>query len=161
MINNNKHKMLATIFSSEKMKYTYFILIGIIILTVFIVPIVQGNQVNKWIAPPSADKLSNPVKSNEQSITEGKQLYAKNCNSCHGKKGKGDGPKSGDLEKVPGDFTTLEFGKQSDGAIFWKMTEGRKPMPSFKSELTVQQRWQLVNYIREFDGKNVAKRSHK
>jgi mono/diheme cytochrome c family protein len=36
----------------------------------------------------------------------------------------------------------------TDGEIFWKITEGRRPMPSFKKELTDEQRWQLVNFLR-------------
>jgi mono/diheme cytochrome c family protein len=45
----------------------------------------------------------------------------------------------------------------TDGEIFWKMTEGRKPMPSFKKQLTDEQRWQLVNFLRTFAPKPVAK----
>ncbi len=105
-------------------------------------------QKDKWTAPPDAEKKVNPIVANEQSLAAGKALYTKNCNDCHGKKGKGDGPKSGDLEKSPRDFTKDDFQKQSDGSIFWKMTEGRKPMPSFKKDLTEEQRWQVINYVR-------------
>ena len=38
----------------------------------------------------------------------------------------------------------------SDGEIFWKITNGRKPMPGFKNRLTDEQRWGLVNLIRVF-----------
>ena len=76
-------------------------------------------------------------------------LFTKSCESCHGKKGKGDGPKSVEIDKKVGDYTTADFAKQSDGAIFWKITEGRKPMPTMKAELTDEQRWQLVIYVRE------------
>jgi|WetSurMetagenome_2_1015567.scaffolds.fasta_scaffold75142_2 mono/diheme cytochrome c family protein len=103
----------------------------------------------KWVAPPTADKKINPVAVNAQSIAAGKALFTKSCESCHGKKGKGDGPKSVDIDKKVGDYTTADFAKQSDGAIFWKITEGRKPMPSMKTELTDEQRWQLVIYVRE------------
>jgi mono/diheme cytochrome c family protein len=106
-------------------------------------------QLNKeWIASPEFVKRINPVASNPQSLTEGKNLYTKNCYDCHGLKGKGDGPKSGDLEKGPGNFTKEDFQKQSDGSIFWKISEGRKPMPSFKKDLTDAQRWTVINYVR-------------
>jgi mono/diheme cytochrome c family protein len=101
-----------------------------------------------WTAPPAAAKVANPVASNAKSLADGKALYTKNCYDCHGKKGKGDGPKSGDLEKGPKDFTKEEFKKQSDGSLFWKITEGRKPMPSFKKDLNDEQRWQVINYVR-------------
>ena len=102
----------------------------------------------KWTAPASADKVKNPLIG--KGSAEGKVLYGKKCESCHGKKGKGDGPKSEELEKPVGDMTTAEFHAQSDGAIYWKITEGKKPMPSSKKELTDDERWQLVNYVREF-----------
>ena len=105
-------------------------------------------QSKVWTAPATAAKVSNPVASDAKSIEAGKALYTKNCNDCHGKKGKGDGPKSGDLEKSPQDFTKEDFQKQADGILFWKITEGRKPMPSFKKDLTEEQRWQVINYVR-------------
>ena len=101
-----------------------------------------------WTAPAAAAKVANPIASNAQSIAAGKVLYIKNCNDCHGKKGKGDGPKSGDLDKSPKDFTKEAFQSQADGILFWKMTEGRKPMPSFKKDLSEEQRWQVINYVR-------------
>jgi len=38
----------------------------------------------------------------------------------------------------------------TDGELFWKISEGRRPMPEFKKRLTEEQRWQLVNYVRTF-----------
>ena len=38
--------------------------------------------------------------------------------------------------------------KIAGNELFWKITEGRKPMPSTKKSLTEEQRWQVVNYIR-------------
>jgi mono/diheme cytochrome c family protein len=37
---------------------------------------------------------------------------------------------------------------QSDGAIFWKMSEGNTPMPAFQETFTEEQRWQVVHYVR-------------
>ena len=101
-----------------------------------------------WTAPSYANKVPNPVASNAKSLAAGKSIYTKNCYDCHGKKGKGDGPKSGDLDKGPKDFTKEAFQSQTDGSLFWKITEGRKPMPSFKKDLTPEQRWQVINYVR-------------
>ena len=52
------------------------------------------------------------------------------------------------LEK-PSDFTDAHMmGEMTDGGIFWKMSEGHGPMPSFKKLLTAEERWHLVNYLR-------------
>ncbi len=39
--------------------------------------------------------------------------------------------------------------EETDGSLFWKMGEGRGPMPSWKDELSDKERWQLVIYIRK------------
>ena len=106
-------------------------------------------QEKKWEAPESAKKMKNPVASNDASIAEGKTLYAQYCKSCHGAKGKGDGPKAAQLEKKCGDFSTKEFQSQTDGEVYWKTTEGNDPMPTFKKKIADDQdRWKIVNYVR-------------
>jgi len=55
------------------------------------------------------------------------------------------------LEKKPADLST-KVKAQTDGALFWKISEGRSPMVSWKS-LSETQRWELVNYIKTFAGK--------
>jgi mono/diheme cytochrome c family protein len=101
-----------------------------------------------WKAPDTSVKMKNPVKADEASLKEGKELYSQHCKSCHGSKGKGDGPKAEKIDISCGDFSTAEFAKISDGEIWWKTTEGRKPMPSFKEKLSDNERWAVVNYIR-------------
>src|ERR1035437_9661035 len=105
-------------------------------------------QTTPWVAPASADTIKNPLKDNIKAADEGKKLYAQNCGVCHGDKGRGDGIAAAGLNPKPADHTSEKVQKQSDGAIFWKMTAGRPPMASYATTLSVVQRWQLVNYIR-------------
>jgi mono/diheme cytochrome c family protein len=102
-----------------------------------------------WKAPPSAANRPNPVPANATTLAAGQKLYVNNCLTCHGASGKGDGPGGAALEKKPADFTSRIKG-ESDGAIFWKITEGRSPMVSWKGSLSETQRWELVNYIKTF-----------
>lgn len=101
-----------------------------------------------WPAPEAAAKVKNPVKADATSIAEGKDLYAQHCKSCHGAKGKGDGTKAEKIDISCGDFASAEAAKQTDGELFWKTTEGRKPMPSYKEKLSDNERWAVINYIR-------------
>jgi len=103
-----------------------------------------------WEAPKEAKAKKNPVAADQVALTEGKKIYEKECLSCHGKKGKGDGPKAEELDKAVKDLGLVKTQKQTDGELFWKITEGKKPMPSTKKTLSETQRWQVVVYIRSF-----------
>ncbi len=99
-------------------------------------------------APASADSKVNPLKGDAAATAAGKKLYDINCSICHGAKGQGDGVAAAGLSKPPANHTTAAVQGLSDGALFWKITEGKGPMPSYKAIYNDTQRWQLVNYIR-------------
>lgn len=104
-----------------------------------------------WPVPDNYKNMKNPVATNAESIAAGKALWATHCKSCHGPKGMGDGPKAAQLKTESGDFTKAETQSQTDGALFYKTTEGREDMPSFKKKIPdADDRWSLVNYIRTF-----------
>lgn len=100
-----------------------------------------------WKAPKSADEVENPFKNDAEATKKGKKLFRQMCVTCHGVKGKGDGIAGTSLKPKPADFTSEEIQAETDGAIFWKITEGRAPMAAYQM-LSDEQRWQLVNYIR-------------
>ncbi len=102
----------------------------------------------KWEAPSSANSIKNPLAGNAEAIKNGKTLYITNCAPCHGERGKGDGPAAGALNPKPANHSSLGVQTQTDGAIFWKMSEGRGAMAAYKNNMTEQQRWSLVCYIR-------------
>jgi mono/diheme cytochrome c family protein len=111
-------------------------------------------QPKPWTVPDKAAKTANPVKSNAESIAAGKTLWQQHCASCHGKMGKGDGSKAGQLKTPMEDFTGATFQSQSDGSIFYKTSEGRDEMPSFKKKIPEPMDiWDIVNYVRTFKKK--------
>jgi len=102
-----------------------------------------------WVAPKEADALKDPVKNDAAATAAGKKLYIASCVVCHGAMGKGDGVASAALARKPADHSSWKIQSQTDGALFWKVTNGKSPMASYKNVFTDEQRWQLVNYIRE------------
>ncbi len=108
-----------------------------------------GPQSNEWKAPNDADKLVNPYQVNTEILGKGEKIYKQLCSVCHGNKGKGDGVAGSALNPAPSNFSKERVQSQSDGAIFWKLTNGKTPMAGYKDILTEEQRWQLVTYIRE------------
>jgi mono/diheme cytochrome c family protein len=120
-------------------------------LGLLIVPIVLAQNQNYqqdpgWRVPSEAVEKRNPLAERPELAAGGKKLFTRNCVECHGKSGEGL-KKAADLQlpKVQG---------QSDGALFWKITNGNpdRGMPSF-SRLPELQRWQIVLYLRQLKGK--------
>lgn len=102
-----------------------------------------------WPVPDKYKTMKNPVKSDAASIATGKALWNTHCKSCHGSKGLGDGSKAAQLKTEPGNFSTSAFQSQPDGSMFYKTTEGRDDMPSFKKKIADDDdRWALVNFMK-------------
>ena len=130
------------------MKKYISILFTVMFVTV-LMAFVPKTQNDPWPVPDKYKNMANPVKSDATSLATGKELYTQHCKSCHGTKGKGDGPKAAQLDTECGDFTKPEFKKQTDGELFYKTLEGRKDMPSFKKKIADQDDiWAVVNYMR-------------
>ena len=106
-------------------------------------------QTKPWNVPADKAKIANAVKSSPASIAEGKALWNQHCASCHGKTGLGDGSKAETLKTTPPDFSKAAFQGQTDGSLFYKTSEGRDDMPSFKKKIPDQEDiWNLVNFMR-------------
>ena len=111
--------------------------------------VINSQDKKPWPVPDKDKNMKNAVPSSAESIAEGKTLYSTHCKSCHGAKGLGDGSKAAQLKTEPGDFSKADFQAQSDGALFYKTSEGRDDMPSFKKKLPdADERWSIVNYLR-------------
>jgi mono/diheme cytochrome c family protein len=101
----------------------------------------MGTQQSAWQAPPAAANRRNPVPASSDSVAAGKTLFDSYCASCHGMNAKGN-------NGVAADLTAPAAQSQTDGALFWKISQGHSPMPSFANTLTAQQGWEIINYIR-------------
>ena len=110
----------------------------------------------EWKAPADAKNTKNPLadkKADKASLAEAKKLAETNCASCHGPEGKGNGPAAAALPPPkPADWTSSKVASESDGEIFWKISNGRGAMPPWK-HLPEKDRWDLVNYIRTLQKK--------
>jgi len=107
-------------------------------------------QPKPWVVPANFKSMKNPVALGDVSTKAGLALYIKNCASCHGKAGLGDGVKARTIKTFPGDFSNPGFQKNSDGDLFYKTKTGRDEMPKYESKLTDDDIWNIVNYMRTF-----------
>ena len=105
-------------------------------------------QPKPWTVPANFKTMKNPVAAGDAGIKAGLALYTKNCASCHGRAGVGDGVKARALKTFPGDFSKADFQKQSDGDLFYKSKIGREEMPKYEAKLSDDDIWSIVNYMR-------------
>jgi mono/diheme cytochrome c family protein len=93
----------------------------------------------------------NPVKSDATSLARGRELFMINCQMCHGPLGLGNGPIAASIVNKPANFTLPVTQSKSDGALFLTISNGvLGRMPPMNENLTVRDRWDLVNFIRTF-----------
>jgi mono/diheme cytochrome c family protein len=100
-------------------------------------------QDQSWHAPQDAGARTNPLAHKPEAAAGGQKLFHRNCTECHGEDG------SGLTKKHAADLQLPVVQDQSDGTLFWKITNGNvdRGMPSF-SKLPAMQRWQLVLHLR-------------
>jgi mono/diheme cytochrome c family protein len=107
-------------------------------------------QPKPWDVPANFKTMKNPVAKGEASNKAGLAVYLKNCASCHGKTGLGDGVKARALKTFPGDFSKADYQGQTDGDQFYKSKIGRGEMPKYEGKITDDDIWNVVNYMRTF-----------
>jgi mono/diheme cytochrome c family protein len=104
-----------------------------------------------WSVPEEAKQLINPLQATAPALKSAREVYADKCAQCHGDSGKGDGRDAARYDPAPTDFTDAKrMSTATDGELFYKISEGKKPMPVFKNKLSEDQRWELVLLIRSF-----------
>ena len=123
-----------------------------LLVLICIVLVYAGFQKDRpWVVPVEVKKLKNPIAPTESTLKAARGIYMGECAECHGEYGKGDGPKAMMHSLAPADLTDArQMNTVTDGEIFYQISEGRKPMPSFKKRLTEDQRWGLVLFVRSF-----------
>jgi len=126
---------------------------AMVIIGFLLVNVISGfipvQEKKPWPVPDAFKNKKNTVASNATSIAAGKDLWNTHCKSCHGSKGLGDGSKASQLKTQPGDFSTADTQSQTDGSLFYKISEGRDDMPSFKKKIADQDDiWNLVVFVR-------------
>jgi len=137
---------------NSKQKRARFLLgvIGVLLVAA-LAAFMLTDSTSSWSVPPDARALANPIPANATSIAAGKAIYDDRCAECHGNAGDGNGSKSMRYRVKPANFTDAAVMEtRTDGELYWKITTGRKPMPSFETKLSDEERWMLVDYIRTF-----------
>lgn len=102
------------------------------------------------IVIPGMGAPENPTLADQASVTRGAELYAINCQMCHGQAADGNGSVAPFLIQFkPADLTSAVVQSKSDGSLFLTITNGIDGrMPALNENLTVAERWDVVNFLR-------------
>jgi mono/diheme cytochrome c family protein len=102
------------------------------------------------IVIPGLGAPENPMPADEASLARGKELFTINCQMCHGATGQGNGQIAPFLINFkPANLTSDVVQSKSDGSIFLTISNGLEGrMPALNENLTVSERWDVVNYVR-------------
>jgi len=120
----------------------------IILLVIFVLQFIPDLSGQDWVVPAERKGRLSTFSFDDNTRKAGEKIYTTNCMSCHGTPGKGNFQ---NLVPPPGDPATEKIQRNSDGEIFYKVTTGRGPMPSFRSVLSTNDIWNVISFVRSFN----------
>jgi mono/diheme cytochrome c family protein len=118
-----------------------------LLISVLLFAFAGYSQSPEWKVPEVKKLKTANFKFTQEIVKNGESIFKTNCSSCHGIPGK---MSFAVMTPSPGDPASEKFSAQADGALFYKITNGRIPMPSFKNILNDKERWSVISYIRSF-----------
>ena len=97
--------------------------------------------------------LVNPITLSPESVARGREMYARHCLVCHGDQGRGNGPVGVKFVPQPMELNLDYVQLQPDGQVFYTISHGSIAMPFYRQAILPEDRWHLVNFIKEVFGK--------
>jgi mono/diheme cytochrome c family protein len=119
--------------------------------------IARGTQVFHFQATPeeairAGEELANPFDPNTPegiaSAARGAVTFQTFCISCHGADGTGNGPVAKRGFPPPPSLLVGKSREMKDGQLLHILTHGQNSMPQFAAQLSLERRWDIVNFIR-------------
>lgn len=104
---------------------------------------------------PDLRSVRNPIPPSSASLGRGQEVYrATGCVDCHGESGRGDGILGRTLRPRPADFRVHMAAGHTDGELFDWVSNGvaGTAMPAYRDQLSEEDRWHVINFIRSFAG---------
>ncbi len=103
--------------------------------------------------PEAYQGAASPIDDSRKTISVGARLYTMHCSGCHGRKGRGNGEAGATLRPSPALKTYISRRPwAADEYLLWSVAEGGvafgSSMPAFSEQLSRQQIWQIIAYMR-------------
>lgn len=108
----------------------------------------SGKIIQEWQAPAEYAGMRNPLAAKADAAKYGQYFYGQVCADCHGKEGLGNGPLARLKGKQATNLASEMVQANTDGELFYKVSNPRLPHPKLQARLTDEQRWYIVSYLR-------------
>lgn len=96
----------------------------------------------------AAKVLMNPLPTTEKVLQRGRFEYENHCQTCHGQLGDGHPMLDQFYGAKPADLQSATVRAYPDGWIYHVITEGKNSMPSYAADISPDDRWAIVHYVR-------------
>lgn len=93
-------------------------------------------------------ELRNPLAADPPAEGRGGEIYRNFCTPCHGGGGLGDGPVVRRGFPAPASLLADKATALPDGRMFHILTYGQGNMPSYASQISQEERWRVILYVR-------------
>lgn len=104
-----------------------------------------------------AASLPNPLPRSKEVFALGKAAFTDRCAVCHGAVGNGMGSLTVAYGAKPANLQAQTFRDYPDGKIYWVIVNGKNAMPGHAADLSEEQRWAVVHYVRALQRAQNAK----
>lgn len=95
-----------------------------------------------------ADGLVNPTPRSAAILRQGKRAFDNYCTVCHGALGNGAGSLTAAYGAKPANLVAQGMVERDDGSIYHAIIAGKNAMPSYAADLSDDERWATVHYVR-------------
>jgi len=99
-------------------------------------------------SPDEAAALANPLPRSIEVLALGRAGYMNHCVVCHGAVGDGQMTLTSAYGAKPANLQGQQFRDYPDGRLYWSIAMGKNAMPSYAADLTDDERWAVVHYVR-------------
>jgi mono/diheme cytochrome c family protein len=103
--------------------------------------------------------LANPLPRTEAVLREGRQAFMTYCSVCHGALGNGRPTLTAAYGAKPANLMSDKFRNYADGEIYDVILRGKNAMPSYSADLSEDEAWSVVHYVRALQRAQNAKDS--
>jgi mono/diheme cytochrome c family protein len=110
--------------------------------------VARGQIPYNLVNQDEAAALANPLPRTDRTLRQGKKSFMTYCSVCHGVLGDGVPTLTAAYGAKPANLVAQKIRDYSDGSIYHVIMTGKNAMPSYHAEMTADERWTVVHYVR-------------